>query len=589
MSEIPMIWKSGARKEAGELLTRLWSTGSDEAREKIAQTIIAGPPAELLDRIEPEERNSSRDRRIFDRLAIIERVGAPPLNQALTREAERLRVAYPHWLAQDGERALFTTWSEVRIGNETNYSSDALKEMEALELAEVLSHEEEFREGLMDAWREVGVAKPDLAIAVMELLTNTAAAQPPEIYQYGLWGVRDSAALPEYRTRTLSIALALPAETFARPEIVYAVADVLDAASKGKLQDYESTIFWELFDATLLAAAMDPDNAEVPEDRGWISLSINRSMGRLATAFLARLFARGLKVGDGIPKDLVSRFDLLLSPGTDAHRPARVIAASRLSYLYAVDSSWANAVLVPRFDWADEVEALAVWQGFAWQPRIDEKLWPALKPHFLGLFEAERMEHMRSTGRNMAAMLMLIGVEFGASELPRDDVRQAIKAMPGTMRTEAAAWIASYLQQPNEEPIEGRNPRADELWTKKVAPWLKLVWPVEPEFNERGTSSQFARAAVATNHRFPEAVAMLTPYLRVADADLAIHELASSGHPEVHPEASLSLLTAIVNLDTLYFADDVGTVLQRIGEADPALMNSNAFRRLDEQLRVQRH
>lgn len=107
-----------------------------------------------------------------------------------------------------------------------------------------------------------------------------------------------------------------------------------------------------------------------------------------------------------------------------------MIAASRLSYLYAVDPDWTRVHLLPQFDWRDEVEATAAWQGFGWQPRIDERLWQALKPHFLASFTPERLQGLGTAGTQLAAMLMLVGVEFGLDELPRDAARNAIRAMP---------------------------------------------------------------------------------------------------------------------------------------------------------------
>ncbi|MEC3947636.1 hypothetical protein [Sphingobium sp. HWE2-09] len=98
-------------------------------------------------------------------------------------------------------------------------------------------------------------------------------------------------------------------------------------------------------------------------------------MGILAQAYFALLFARSLKVASKIPGDLRDRAERLMTPGSAIHRPARVIAASRLSYLFAVDPDWTKAWLIPSFDWAaSEGEASAVWQGYTWQPRIDEKL-----------------------------------------------------------------------------------------------------------------------------------------------------------------------------------------------------------------------
>ena len=148
------------------------------------------------------------------------------------------------------------------------------------------------------------------------------------------------------------------------------VADILDAAAAGQPSPTHDEDFWRLFDRTLLAIELDPSNSDQPDQHDWVFLALNRSMGRLATAFFAALFARELKVGAGIPADLRLRLDALLAPNQAAHRLARIIAASRLSYLYAVDPEWAQASLIPSFDWADEEEARPSVDGL-WASSMD--------------------------------------------------------------------------------------------------------------------------------------------------------------------------------------------------------------------------
>ena len=154
---------------------------------------------------------------------------------------------------------------------------------------------------------------------------------------------------------------------------------------------------------------LSKSNSDDPTEGEWVSLAINRSMGRLATAFFDALFGRELRVGSGIPEDLKPRLERLVSPGERRNRPARVIAASRLSYLFAVDPGWAHTWLLPSFDWADELEALAVWQGYAWQPRLQESLWRSLKPHFLDAFAPERLQRLGDMGQNSLAEMLMGG------------------------------------------------------------------------------------------------------------------------------------------------------------------------------------
>jgi hypothetical protein len=184
-------------------------------------------------------------------------------------------------------------------------------------------------------------------------------------------------------------------------------------------------------------------------------------------------------------------------------------------------------------------------------------------------------------------MLMLVGVEFGPDQLPRERVRDAIRIMPEDMRVEAAAWVASYLAHPSgDEDQQAGADYADKLWEEKVWPWLKRVWPSEPQLRSRGVSSQFARAAIATGEQFPLAVAALSTQFVHASADLAVLELMKSNHPDRHPKATLELLNAIVDPAEFWHADEILGALGRIRVADPEIADTGPFRVLLERIRI---
>lgn len=240
------------------------------------------------------------------------------------------------------------------------------------------------------------------------------------------------------------------------------------------------------------------------------------------------------------------------------------------------------------------MEALAAWQGYAWQPRIDEKLWRALKPQFLPMFTPERLEQLGDMGTNLAQMLMLIGIEFGIDELPRDAARDAIRAMSDATRGQAVAWIASYLEQRGEADGEGEDQQAvasptgaDALWTKRVWPWLDRVWPPDPALRSPTTAEQFGLLAIATDSRFSEAVAALVPHIMPADS-YVIHKLEASTHPDNHPRATLNLIDAIVDPNEPRVGDnDLRAILDRARAADADIADSVVFRVWNERLRVQ--
>ncbi|WP_089290843.1 MULTISPECIES: hypothetical protein [unclassified Azospirillum] len=284
----------------------------------------------------------------------------------------------------------------------------------------------------------------------------------------------------------------------------------------------------------------------------------------------------------GLPDDLKQRATDLMAPGTPSHRLARTIGASRISYLYAIDPEWTARTLLPSFGWRDEEESIAMWQGYAWPARIDPQLWAALKNHFLPLFRPDRLARIGNWGRNIAQSLMLVGVAFGADELKRDEVRDAIRSMPHEMRVDAAAWVTGYMEasdadngNDDEEPIEGS---PDLRWTKRIWPWLKRVWPTEASLRSAEVAEQFALAAITTDTVFPEAVDNIVSYAVATNGYRLIHQLNRSNHPDDHPEATLKLLDAFVARDQLVlFKNDLRQIVHRLG-ATNVIQDDNRYR-----------
>jgi hypothetical protein len=580
---VKSLWNSGSRKEVMDLLVATWPKLDDAGRDRLGAAIVEGPPAEILERLDQLERTISRDRRIFDRLIILERIGEPPLTDAMLRERARLQELYPNWQAEDGERAHFSSWMESHFGPDTRFVVDDLQGLDDPALIGLLRSEQDAREGLLEAWRQLAVENAPRTLAVLEQLAHAEEPGPTDVWRQALWGLRDSAKEESHRERLLHLLLDMPKALFETPEIANTAADILDAVSRTA---GGAALFWLAFDRTLPAVTNSPENGDEPQTGQWVSLAINRSLGRLAGAFLNAMFGRALKVGQGIPDDLRPRFDRLIQPDNRAHRLARVIAASRLSYLFAVDPGWTSTSLLPNFGWRDEPESLALWQGFSWQARIDPQLWAGLKPYFLSLFTEDRLEQLGEFRDNLGQILMLVGIEFGTNELPRDETRNAIRAMSDDMRQSAVAWVASYLEQQAAEKNE-RTGNVDTIWETRVAPWVRRIWPPEQTYRTPAVSEQFGLAAMATDAAFADAIKLIDPLVIRTNGFRIVNGLDKTSHPEAHPHDTLRFLDLLIEPDAYGFADEkLRRVLNRVKAAAPQLEADRSYRVWDDWLRV---
>jgi hypothetical protein len=587
MADAPDIWHAASRKEVMDMLGVLWRTLDPGDRDRLAEVLIGGPPDRLFKDLDEPERQSSRDRRIFDRLIVLERVGEPPLTPTLQAAMDDIRARYPHWRAQEGERAFFSTWFESRWGPDTNFSVDDLAALAKPDLVDRLRSDMDHRGGLLDSWRQLAHAQPEAALDVLKSFAASADSGPADVWEAGLRGLRDAEHVASIADELLSLLADVPASLFARPEFVRGAADLLEAQSRNLEMHQKPQVFWRLFDRALAAAGAEPPAEHAPDDGpgalDWVTDAINCSMGILATAFINAIYALRPRQGATLG-DLSARADTLMSPGKVEHRPARVIGASRISYLFAVDPKWSTRKLLPSFAWKDEEEAMAMWQGYAWQMRIDPQLWAALKPHFLPLFEGERLNRLGDAARNVAQALMLVGIAFGADEFKRDDIRRAIKAMPERVREEAASWIADYMAagdadnaNQDEDPIDGT---PDLRWEERIWPWIRKIWPTEPGFQTADVAQHFAMAAIATDKAYPKAVEAIKPYAVPGRSYRLIQSLAASIHPEVHPASTLELVDAFLAPDQMLLLDEAfADIIQRVGASAPHLRDDNRYRR----------
>ena len=582
MSDTRALWHATFRKEAMDLIATLWRDLDDAGRAHLSDAILAGPPNSMLAHIDDDERSTSRDRRIYDRIMMLERVQDPPLTPALQQRMDELRAVYPYWRVAEGERAHFGSWMEMRWGPDTRYSVDDLSAMTDEILIETLRTDIDRREGLLDAWRQLMIAQPKRGFDLLEQLGRSADPGPADVWEYGLWGLRDADNAGPITDRMVKLLTEVPVALFEKRDVMRGVADLLEAKSQSLRDVPEPDGFWALFDRAVTAPGAEPLNEEKhgkDSQRDWVTEAINHSLGRIATAFVNALFARRPRVGVGLPEDLAQRATDLMARDKPSHRFARTIGASRISYLYAIDPNWTAKTLLPSFGWTDEEESIAMWQGYAWQARIDPQLWAALKFHFLPLFRSDRLARMGKWGGNIAQTLMLVGVTFGSDELKRDEMRDAIRLMPPEMRRDAAHWITCYIEagdtdDDKEAPVECS---ADSRWTTRIWPWLKRVWPTETSLLSADVAEQFALAAIATDTAFPEAVDNIASYAVQTNAYFLIHQLKVSDHPDEHPEATLKLLDAFVARGPLMLvSEDLRQIVHRLG-ASNSVQDDNRY------------
>jgi len=577
MANVPALWDISARKEVYDLLIALWPQLEEEARNALVERIAAGPPAWMSDHLPEADRDQLRARRVFERLRIMQRSDPERPHAAMEAELARLWERYPQWDVAPGDQAHFSFYSQS--GWRALDAVDDKHRLQAMTPAEIVEElAAEQRDDTLDGWREMVASDWGKMMAVLRDVADRTGPDA-ELWTATLWGLRTKAATPTPGEDVLVLVADMNDVLARDPSVSSAAAYLLEsAASSAQFREMSTDDFWRAFDIVVPGVAQDDTNSRRPDDHDWLAVAINTSMGNLALAFLNALFARRLVVGGGVPADLTERFVRLIGAGEPRHRPARVIFASRLSYLFAIDPALTRLHLLPYFRWErDETEALAVWQGFGWQPHLDPLLWNEIKTDFLACFQEGRINQLGETVGPLAQALTAAGLYIGLDDLPRQATQGAIRRMDPETRAGMLHWIVGALTRGDDRSVD-----PDAVWAEKVKPWIQKLWPRDPQIRSPTEARPWVEMALATNEAFADAVATVSQFILPGENDFVLGELANSVHLNAHPRSALRLMDAFLSPNARFWAfDDLRRVLDSVLASDATLRDDPAFARWD--------
>ena len=117
----------------------------------------------------------------------------------------------------------------------------------------------------------------------------------------------------------------------------------------------------------------------------WLIEAINRPGGKLARFWLERISSAKRIEGDkwtGIPTEIAESLRTIITDSSQAAAHARIVIASHLHYLFSIDPAFAQAELLPLFEWTrSATTAEQCWHGFVmwgrWLPGFTEQLLPS--------------------------------------------------------------------------------------------------------------------------------------------------------------------------------------------------------------------
>ena len=285
--------------------------------------------------------------------------------------------------------------------------------------------------------------------------------------------------------------------------------------------------------------------------------ALNHPAGKLAEAALTRLQKYEPRTGEGIPVGVRPYFEAI---GKDRDwYLGRVMLATRLYYLFAIDPDWATEHLIARLSPGRSQEAVNLWSAYGWSPTVGPDLLRAFKEPFLEILRSEGL-NVRKLG-NLRSLFMTVCLE-ATEYLTEQEIRSVVEPLP----EEGLKTLLGSLKQ----RLRGEAAERGRIWHDKVHPWLHDYWPQAAARNTAETSEAILEMLVECGDAFPEAAKWSMEYLRPLEGQ-GLYHLGENGHVAQHPDSMLRVLDEVVDANVL-----AGHQRYLLGEILDKLVDANA-------------
>ncbi len=554
------LWNPELRNELLRFLNLAGLRLPDGLRDGIVAAIHAGPTigGSGLGRSRPDAVRSAKARLLLE--LHLSGAALDPESGSLTEGVASGRQAGDF----DNAYEVFSTGAAFRVMDHEDQGSAAqLLDGPASDLEEALGDE-----GQRLDWDTIGALVNLSAPKVFEALRGCAerGGFPPKPWKHLMWHIASA-----QRGGKLD------------PDVADDVARVLSGAPDGLFRDVGTAAAGFV---QVLGEAWDTDRE--PDFRAlwenaWlgarqeteldvnnpVTRALNHVSGMLAEAALFRLRKHTPRPQMGLPSSVRSYFDTI-AEGPDGHF-GRVLLAARLNLLFAIDPEWTGGALVRRLNpVADSTEALDLWGGFAWSPKVGPTLLVALKPALLAVLARDDVRPR--TMRKLVGLLVAICLDV-PKELAESEVRSVMDSLSEESLCRALGTLESRLT--------GSSAERAKTWHNTIGPWLETYWPHEVSRNTARSSASMMRLVIAAGDAFDQSVSWSTPFLKPIETRAPLGSLKGSEHVQNHPSAVLDLLALVLRNDPPPYArSPLKDILDAIPQEHPALSDDTRLRRL---------
>ncbi|MBB4276401.1 anti-phage defense-associated sirtuin Dsr1 [Rhizobium mongolense] len=557
------LWSTETQREALLLVAALGKKLDTNAMATLSSAILAGPPDGMFGSdVSDEDLARFVDRRRWMFIRRLLDTGAVPTPDAKAR-LEEIEANYPLWKPAEDDRQDFPFW----MGDGDSWRTFTPTPVDLAALVVWLAEHPGDGEDDEDDWSER--CDKDIDVAIDALVQLAAKGTwPTGRWRDALqvWSREESAG--KSWGRLYNVIAAVPREDLKllSRQIAWWLAELAK-----KPFEHET----EFFGLIAQILAVHHNEQPIADDEHFHA--INHPVGLAAQAIVTTWFHRGLEDGQGINEPFASPMEKTCDPDAPGLNPGRLILARNVITLFRVDGEWTTRNLLPYFDWhAKPGAACSIWEAFLQSPRLYWPLLDALKSSFLAT--AEHFERLGDSYQSQYSGLITYAALRPGGTFVREDFQRIFNALPA----KAFADVADAILQ----GLNGAGEKKAEYYANRVSPFLEYYWRKVADVSTNATSKKLVEICVAAGDAFPQAVAALIAFIqRVADPTYVIMGLSKTDLTARFPEASLSILDAIVADNAQWLRPEFKNCLSKIRNADPNLERDGRFKRLVTVLR----
>lgn len=574
------FWDNDSQVEIMRLLVARWSDFGVQERTALEDRLRGGVPAALFTEeavADAERWTSILDDSIYRRIHRIVAAGG-----AVSKESHALLVEistrHPRWEAGPGDRDDFSMWHSERVGPDGHPELLAgVQDDRLVPEALRLQQERHFDEG--DLWRVFCSADPERALRGLKHESD-AGRWASGAWRHLLWAAAEKEDAV-FQHDLAGLILTMPAPVLG--EILHAATSWMARQREALAQAPErgEAHFLPVWDCLANLAYEVREDEEVDAGYGGdvIDQALNRPGGDLASALLGALAATKPANDSGLGDTLGPRFSRLATAENRVGFLGRVYLARNLAFMDAVAPEWTSEYLVSRLDW-NHPEAGALWRAYAHGRIGRARLFNALKPALLQVFEEKRVPKQYLEG--LFSNLLDIAISHRKGEgreyvLSNAEVKRALAIAPSRVR-ENVAWRLWRMM--GDEKVLDKAAH----WQNLVKPVLLDIWPLDASARGKGASERLVFMVLECGNALPDAVDvildLIVPYQLYGLSRSLRLERHHQDLFEAYPRAFLKLANALIDPEVSPVPNDLPKFLDDCVRLDPKVTNDPAYIRL---------